>query len=223
MSTEANASSQSQPASKRWSYFHSALQLAIQRAAHKWTYEDFTECFSIWCEEQPENAPRIFTTVSRHMEDSITVRRSIFASPQADRSQESCEQLLKRYSVRENLDSLHAVVTEARARKQASYDKTDVWREDLHPSAAVRARTVPLLDKERDRLRAELQSLDAENMRLQDDMRTNVQAREEVDTEAAHLLDLLVEIESKWGQLPMEEIQSWALQTAESVSNTHPV
>ncbi|KAH9829995.1 uncharacterized protein C8Q71DRAFT_385636 [Rhodofomes roseus] len=208
MSTEANAASQSQPASKRWSYFHSALQLAIQRAAHKWTYEDFTECFSIWCEEQPENAPRIFTTVSRHMEDSIT---------------ESCEQLLKRYSVRENLDSLHAVVTEARARKQASYDKTDVWREDLHPSAAVRARTVPLLDKERDRLRAELQSLDAENMRLQDDMRTNVQAREEVDTEAAHLLDLLVEIESKWGQLPMEEIQSWALQTAESVSNTHPV
>lgn len=26
-----------QPGSKRWTYFHSALQLAIQRAAHKWT------------------------------------------------------------------------------------------------------------------------------------------------------------------------------------------
>lgn len=39
-------------------------------------YEDFTECFAIWCEEQPENAPRIFTTVSRHMEDSITVSLS---------------------------------------------------------------------------------------------------------------------------------------------------
>ncbi|KAH9931938.1 uncharacterized protein B0H18DRAFT_988750 [Fomitopsis serialis] len=208
MSTEANASSQSQPASKRWSYFHSALQLAIQRAAHKWTYEDFTECFAIWCEEQPENAPRIFTTVSRHMEDSIT---------------ESCEQLLKQYNVRENLDSLHAVVTESRAKKQAGYDGRDVWREDLHPSAAVRARTIPLLDKERDRLRAELQSLDTENRRLQSQMQRNMQAREEVDTEVSQLLDLLAEIQARWDQLPMEEIQSWALQTAESVSTTRPL
>ncbi|KZT72017.1 hypothetical protein DAEQUDRAFT_723667 [Daedalea quercina L-15889] len=208
MSTETNASSQSQPASKRWSYFHSALQLAIQRAAHKWTYEDFTECFSIWCEEQPENAPRIFTTVSRHMEDSIT---------------ESCEQLLKQYNVRENLDSLHAVVTEARARKQSSYDGKDVWREDLHPGAAVRARTVPVLESERDRLRAELQSLDAKNKSLQSEMQQNVQAREEVDAEASQLLDILAEIKLKWEQLPTEEIQSWALQVAESVSNTRPL
>lgn len=26
-----------QPDSKRWTHFHSALQLAINRAAHKWT------------------------------------------------------------------------------------------------------------------------------------------------------------------------------------------
>ena len=74
-------------------------------------------------------------------------------------SQEACEQLLKQYGVRENLDSLHAVVTEARARKQAGYDGHDVWREDLSPGAAVRARTVPVLEKERERLRAELQSV----------------------------------------------------------------
>ena len=30
-----NASTQ--PGSKRWTYFHSALQLAIQRSAHKWS------------------------------------------------------------------------------------------------------------------------------------------------------------------------------------------
>lgn len=61
--------------------------------------------------------------------------------------------------MRENLDSLHAVVTDARARKQAGYDGRDVWREDLPPGAAVRARTVPVLEKERERLRAELQSV----------------------------------------------------------------
>ena len=64
--------------------------------------------------------------------------------------------MFKKYNVKENLDNLHAVVTAARARKQADYDSKDVWREDLQPRAAVRARTIPLLERERDRLRAEL-------------------------------------------------------------------
>ena len=73
-----------------------------------------------------------------------------------DRYQENCEELFKKYNVKENLDNLHAVVTAARARKQAGYDGKDVWREDLQPRAAVRARTIPLLEQERERLRAEL-------------------------------------------------------------------
>ena len=64
--------------------------------------------------------------------------------------------MFRKYNVKENLDNLHAVVTAARARKQANYDSKDVWREDLQPRAAVRARTIPLLEHERDRLRAEL-------------------------------------------------------------------
>nr|VWO97915.1 N/A [Ganoderma boninense] len=135
------ASASTQAGSKRWTYFHSALQLAIQRSAHKWTYEDFAECFSLWCDEQPENAATIFNLVSGRLESSIT---------------ENCEELFKKYNVKENLDNLHAVVTAARARKQADYDSKDVWREDLQPRAAVRARTIPLLEQERDRLRAEL-------------------------------------------------------------------
>ena len=31
------SSASTQAGSKRWTYFHSALQLAIQRSAHKWT------------------------------------------------------------------------------------------------------------------------------------------------------------------------------------------
>ncbi|CCM06133.1 uncharacterized protein FIBRA_08383 [Fibroporia radiculosa] len=197
-----------QPASKRWSYFHSALQLAIQRSSHKWTYEDFTECFSAWCEEQPENASRIFTTVSRHMEDQIT---------------EHCEELLRQFNVRENLDNLHTVVTEARARRQKGYEGKDVWKEDLNPGAAVRARTVPLLEKERDRLRAELGQLENENIKLQSEMQSNVRGREEADAETSRLLDLLDEIYAKWNHIPIEEIQSWTLQTAESVTSSRPV
>ncbi|KAF9804042.1 hypothetical protein IEO21_09488 [Rhodonia placenta] len=207
MASESAASAQ--PPSKRWAYFHSALQLAIQRSSHKWTYEDFTECFSLWCEEQPENAPRIFTTVSRHMEDQIT---------------ENCEELLKQFNVRENLDNLHAVVTEARIRKQSgNYDGKDVWREDLHPSVAVRARTTPLLEKERDRLRAELEELENENLELQSQLQSNVKAREEADAEASKLLDILDEVHAKWNQLQTEEIQSWSLQMAESLSGSRPL
>ncbi|KAJ8482617.1 hypothetical protein ONZ51_g5237 [Trametes cubensis] len=188
------SSASTQAGSKRWTYFHSALQLAIQRSAHKWTYEDFAECFSLWCDEQPENAATIFNL-------------------------ENCEELFKKYNVKENLDNLHAVVTAARARKQAGYDGKDVWREDLQPRAAVRARTIPLLEKERDRLRAELSQLTEENLELQSQMQRNVQAKDDADADAARLLDILDRAFAKWDQLPLDDIQSWTLQTAESAGS----
>lgn len=58
-----------------------------------------------------------------------------------------------------NLDRLHAVVTEARQRKEEGYTGKDVWKEDLKPDAAVRARIVPLLEEERDRLKAQLETV----------------------------------------------------------------
>lgn len=68
-----------------------------------------------------------------------------------------CDELLTQFNVKENLDKLHAVVTEARARKQVGYTGQDLWREDLQPRATVRARTIPLLQQECDRLQAELE------------------------------------------------------------------
>ncbi|KAI0676032.1 hypothetical protein C8Q78DRAFT_1161386 [Trametes maxima] len=198
----ANASTQA--GSKRWTYFHSALQHAIQRSAHKWTYEDFAECFSLWCDEQPENAATIFNLVSSRLESSIT---------------DNCEELFKKYNVKENLDNLHGVVTAARARRQVGYMGNDIWREDLQPRAAVRARTVPLLEKERDRLRAELSQLTEENSELQSQMRHNVEAKEEADANAAKLLDILDQAFYKWSQLPLDDVQSWTLQTAESAGS----
>lgn len=48
-------------------------------------------------------------------------------------------------------------MTEARARQKAGEQPgSDTWRADLDPRTAARARTVPLLTEERDRLRAEL-------------------------------------------------------------------
>lgn len=41
-------------------------------------YEDFTECFSLWCEEQPVASSSVFNTVAQHMESFITVRCMLF-------------------------------------------------------------------------------------------------------------------------------------------------
>lgn len=61
--------------------------------------------------------------------------------------------------MKDNIDVLHAVVTEARARKQGGEIGVDVWREDLQPMAAVRARTVPVLQSEAERLRMTLEQV----------------------------------------------------------------
>ncbi|KAH9926299.1 uncharacterized protein BXZ73DRAFT_102980 [Epithele typhae] len=197
-------SASTQAGSTRWTHFHSALQLAIQRSAHKWTYEDFAECFSLWCDEQPENAATIFNLVSSRLESAIT---------------DNCEELLKKYNVKENIDNLHAVVTAARERKRREYDGKDVWREDLQPRAAVRARMIPMLETERDRVRAELAQLTEENTRLESEMQQNVQAAEDADRDAAKLLDLLDKALAKWDQIPFDDIQSWTLQAAESAGS----
>jgi len=79
--------------------------------------------------------------------------------------------LYEEYDVQKNLDTLHRVVTEARARRRRGETDTDTdpggssssnnnlkdrWRADLQPRAAMRARTVPVLERERDSLRARL-------------------------------------------------------------------
>lgn len=61
--------------------------------------------------------------------------------------------------VKPNVDRLHAVVTDARARKKAGYKGNDIWREDLQPSAAARARIMPILESERGRLKAQLEEV----------------------------------------------------------------
>lgn len=60
-------------------------------------------------------------------------------------SQDDITQLFEKYGVRENIDILHKIVTEAKARKDVT---KDVWREDLQPEGAICARTIPVLEAE---------------------------------------------------------------------------
>ncbi|KAG6332660.1 hypothetical protein ID866_6428 [Astraeus odoratus] len=194
--------------SKRWAHFHSALQLAINRAAHKWTYEDFQECFALWCKEEPHGAEGIFNAISRHMEDQIHA---------------SCEALFKDFNVRENINTLHSVVTDARARKQrGDIHRKDLWKENLDPRAAVRARSVPLLQAETDRLRATLKKLEEENVSLYEQTQKNTDREREATEQIQELLVLVDDVYSKWNKVPHDEIGLWSLQAAENLAATQP-
>lgn len=65
--------------------------------------------------------------------------------------------------MKENIDILHAIVTEARARKQSGEIGKDVWKEELKPQSATRARVLPLLEKEAAKLRATLAQVSNSN------------------------------------------------------------
>ncbi|KAI6152441.1 hypothetical protein BKA82DRAFT_4111324 [Pisolithus tinctorius] len=188
---------------KRWTHFLSVLQLAIHRAAHKWAYEDFQECFALWCKGEPHGAEGIFNTISRHMEDQVHA---------------SCEWLFKDYSIRENINTLHAVVTEARAGKQrAEVDRKDLWKEDLDPLGAVRARTVPVLQAERERLKETLHQASIEAMRLK-----NAQSDCEAKERIQELLKHADEVYSRWNNIPHDEVGLWSLQVAENSATNRP-
>ena len=104
---------------------------------------------------------------------------------------------------------------DAKLRKQKGVVRPDVWREDLHPRAATRARTIPLLEKERERLLAELQEvrlltlpstiahsvpqLEDENLQMQNEIVSNVRQFEENEKQSESLLDMLDEV-----RMPLE-------------------
>ncbi|KAF5383781.1 hypothetical protein D9615_003713 [Tricholomella constricta] len=196
-----------QSGSRRWTHFRSALQLAIQRSAHKWTFEDFTECFPLYVEEDKNGASATFESIAEYIE-SQTVN--------------DLEKLFKDYSVQDNIDILHRVVNEAKERKAKGGIGKDVWKEDLEPRVAVCARTVPIFESEVKRVRETLAAMEAENMHLQALLEENVIATNDGKQRAKELLDILDVVYEEWQKLPTDEIEAWTVQTIESLKPELP-
>jgi len=192
------------PPSKRWTQFYAALQLAIQRAAHKWTYKDFSECFPLWCEEQPNGAEGIFNTVSSFIETHIVTNTN---------------KLYEQYDVQKNVDILHQVVTEARGRRQTVSDaRADTWCADLQPRTAARARTILSLERERDSLRTRLAEMEKETMELHQELQESVAAQNRAVAKKGEIFAFFDEIYANWKELPLEDTQAWTLLIAETQS-----
>ncbi|OJA11967.1 hypothetical protein AZE42_07244 [Rhizopogon vesiculosus] len=140
-----------------------------------------------------------------------------------DQIHQSCENLFKEFNVRDSINTLHTVVSEARARKQrGEVDGKDVWKENLAPRAAVRARTVRVMEPEVEHLRAQLKALEEENIALYAQCEDNNQKQHAADAKTAELLDILDDVYAKWSRLPQDEIGVWALESAENVGFAQP-
>ena len=72
--------------------------------------------------------------------------------------QQQCDQLLADHDAAVATDILHEIILEGRAKKQMRQHQNakDVWTSNLDPRVAVHARTVPVLESERDRMLSEL-------------------------------------------------------------------
>ncbi|KIK08979.1 hypothetical protein K443DRAFT_655704 [Laccaria amethystina LaAM-08-1] len=186
-----------QSGSRRWTHFHSALQLAVQRSAHKWSIEDFSECFPLYVEEDKNGSSATFNSISDYIEAQ---------------NFRDLDKLFKDYNVQENIDVLHKLVTDAKGRKTQGELGKDVWKEDLEPRVAVCARTMPILDAEVKRLREQLAEAKDNNSLIQVQLDENVKATDEASARALEILDKLDDVCEEWQKLPLDEVEAWTVQ-----------
>ncbi|KAK0457826.1 uncharacterized protein EV420DRAFT_480628 [Desarmillaria tabescens] len=191
----------SQGGSIRWSYFHSALQLAVRRSARKWTYEDFAECFPTYTKEDKDGSTAIFNQISDYIESQ---------------SFRDLDKLFRSFNVQKNIDILHRVINEAKERKAAGIQRNDEWKEDLEPRAAIAARTIPKLQEENTRLREILSQIEQENNALSARLQDTAKRTDENDEQTLRLLKKLDDVLEEWKILPSEELETWTRQTMES-------
>ncbi|PBK73021.1 hypothetical protein ARMSODRAFT_994171 [Armillaria solidipes] len=192
----------SQGATIRWSYFQSALQLAVRRSSRKWTYEDFAECFPIYTSEDKDGSTAIFNQVSDYIE-SQSFQRDL-------------DKLFQTFNVQENIDTLHRIVEESKERRQRDVETKDKWREDLEPRAAIAARAIPKLEEENIRLREMLSQIEAENNMLASQLQERAKGTGDSEEKALRLLKKLDRVLDKWQELPSNELENWTRRMMES-------
>ena len=170
----------------------------------------FTECFPVFCKEEGDRAQGVVNTLPRH--GIVTSGMLIPLGDFLDSSsfQEATDEFFDDINLKQCIDDLHAAVVEAKLRKQKGEVRPDIRKEDLHPRAATRAGTVLLLEKERECLLAELQGaflfillstiaqflsqVEYENLKLQDEIASNVRQFDENEKKSETLLDTLDEV-----------------------------
>ncbi|KAJ7449909.1 hypothetical protein FB451DRAFT_1146758 [Mycena latifolia] len=191
--------------SRRWNYFHSALELAIQRSAHKWKFEDFAECFPNYVEKDKDGALQTFTQVADYIES--TNKRDL-------------DDLFGSYNLQNAIDILDKIVSEAKARKASGDVVPNVWTENLHPRSAICGRTIPILDAQAKQLRDSVAKLEAENALLLSKLESKLKNTDDIKARNDRILNSLDQTHEAWSTIAMDELQAWTAEAAETSTPT---
>ncbi|TEB33130.1 hypothetical protein FA13DRAFT_1754234 [Coprinellus micaceus] len=187
--------------SRRWTHFHSALQLAVQRSAHKWTFEDFTECFPLYVEEDKNSASATFNSISDYIEAQ---------------NLRDLDKLFKEYNVQENVDILHKIVQDSKDRKSKGEIRNDAWRENINPRTSICAKTIPVVEKDIARLQRQLKEAEDLNRELLRELEEEARQTDEVNGHALEIVQQVDRACEEWEGIPQDEIEPWTVENLDS-------
>ncbi|EKM81813.1 hypothetical protein AGABI1DRAFT_70288 [Agaricus bisporus var. burnettii JB137-S8] len=194
-----------QHGSRRWLSFRAALQLAIERSSRKWTFQDFTECFPTYVEKEEKEAQITFKLTQDYIEKLD--KDDIIKLFQKYHSEENVD-------IPKNIDILHKLVREAEARKESGEISNSVWREDRRPR---NAHMIPFLESQVAQLRENLAKREEKNRQLQAQLEEDINARDEAYRRQYELLQKLDNSLAQFEKLPMNAIEDWTVQTANTL------
>jgi len=133
--------------------------------------------------------------------------------------EQQTEGMLAQYNAAEAIDTLHKCVLEAKDSQKKGVVPKDAWRADLAPRAAVRARTAPVLEEERDRMRVQLEELEKENLELIAELEREKNDRATADAECQKLLNALDETVCAFASLREDDLVNWSLNNLETTNH----
>ncbi|CAE6436667.1 unnamed protein product, partial [Rhizoctonia solani] len=194
-------------ASKRYQRFESCIYAASQSCSTKWTRDQFEMCFPAWVSEEASVANDIRKQISKFMEQTLVKESS---------------ELLRLYDARAAIDALDEAIIEAKKR-QAEGDNAshkDEWKPDIDPRTAVRARVMPILEKEQAELQKELDELEEQNRKYIARIQRNRAEYRAIDQEIKSRLSRIDQVYKILNTMDNEDLQQWMLAADEAGTTT---
>ncbi|CAE6401745.1 unnamed protein product [Rhizoctonia solani] len=194
-------------ASKRYQRFESCIYVASQSCSTKWTWDQFVVCFPTWVSEEASVAGEIRMQISKFMKDTLVKESS---------------ELLRLYDARAAIDALDEAIVEAKKRQVEgeSTNHRDEWKPDIDPRTAVRARVMPVLEREQVELQKELNELEEQNRKYLARIERNRAEYRAIDQEIKSRLNRAEQVYKIINNMDIEELQQWMLAADEAGTTT---
>ncbi|KAF8705417.1 Nnf1, partial [Rhizoctonia solani] len=138
------------------------------------------------------------------------------------RIQKESSELLRLYEARAAIDALDEAIVEAKKRQveEDNGNHKDEWKPDIDPRTAVRARVMPVLEKEQAELQKELDELEEQNRKYIARIQRNRAEYRAIDQEIKSRLNTVEQVYKIINTMDNEELQQWMLAADEAGTTT---